>query len=179
MISSILQLVLVYVMSTLKVLRDVCSKLNKLCRRFWWRIVNDKNRYYCLMVWDPLCQPKWQGGLGFKLFKHINKVLLVKLAWKLLIKENAYWVQNFQAKYHKGQRSLNVKPCLRSWAWRGIQECKQIVKKGCCLIGSRPSIRATLDLWALEATNFILKIKDSILPNYVLKVLDLSKTNHY
>ena len=43
-----------------------------------------KEHHFCPSAKEALCRPKLQGGLGFKQFKHLNHVLLTKLAWRLL-----------------------------------------------------------------------------------------------
>ena len=51
------------------------------------------------MAWKALCQPMLKGRLGLKQFKNINIVLLAKLAWKLAIIHDAFWVKCFKVKY--------------------------------------------------------------------------------
>ena len=78
-----MQQIPIYIMSTLKIPNEIYTKLDSLCKQFWWRVADDQIHYFCLKAWIDMCTSKVNGGLGFKLFKDLNLALLAKLTWKL------------------------------------------------------------------------------------------------
>lgn len=52
-----------------------------------------------LLNWDCLCLPKREGGIDFKNLILVNDAFLLKLAWVILTKEEALWVQVMKGKY--------------------------------------------------------------------------------
>uniref|UniRef100_A0A803P4L2 Reverse transcriptase n=1 Tax=Cannabis sativa TaxID=3483 RepID=A0A803P4L2_CANSA len=111
LISSILQSVPCYTMSTIKVPVTICSEMDSIIARFWWKgSTQHRERYHALRSWADCCQPKRNGGLGFRKFKDINMALLAKLAWYMLEGENSRrpWVQLLNAKYCKVQDFCSV-----------------------------------------------------------------------
>ena len=101
MVTSVLQQILIFPISKLKILNQVCQKFDGMCRGFQWRVDPNKTYFICLKAWDMIYKPKFIRGLGFKLFKYINTTLLAKLAWNIAIELKALWVKCFQDKYVK------------------------------------------------------------------------------
>jgi hypothetical protein len=70
-------------MSTFDIPTHNCSRLDAVARKFWWKGTNNANRFVAWKDWDKLCQPKKNGGLGFRRFKDFNKALLAKVGWMI------------------------------------------------------------------------------------------------
>ena len=64
-------------MSCFKLLDTLCGELTSLIRNFWWG-QKQNERKTAWLSWEKLCMPKSSGGLGFKLLKPFNLVLLAK-----------------------------------------------------------------------------------------------------
>lgn len=64
------------------------NKNDALLRKFWWNS-NSNQKYVCAFTnWKDICKPKELGGLGFKSFFNMNRVLLTKLGWNLASNSN-------------------------------------------------------------------------------------------
>lgn len=86
-----------------------------------------------LKAWDEVCQPKEQGGLGFKRFNDINMALLSKLAWHMARDKDHLWVRLLRSKYLRGQSFFRHKVKKdASSVWRGIVSARNWIRKGAC-----------------------------------------------
>lgn len=56
-----------------------------------------------------------RGGVGLKMAKVMNKVLLAKLAWRMLIQGDDIWCKVMKAKYGMGQSSSSIDNKLLSY----------------------------------------------------------------
>ena len=66
-----------YTMSCFKLPDTLCDEWTAMIRKFWWDQVKDENRIPWLS-WDKMCEPKSNGGMGFKNLKFFNLALLAK-----------------------------------------------------------------------------------------------------
>ena len=120
LINSVLQTILVYTMSILKVPKQVCHQLDQLSCKFWQNVSDTQSCYYTPLSQDNLCYPKKLGRLGFKKFESINMALLTKLAWQIQTEPNRLWVHIFRSKYLQGVDLLTATSYKSgSWAWKG------------------------------------------------------------
>ena len=62
----------------LRILIKVYSKLDFICHRFWSRVRDTQQHYFCPKLWESLCKPKFDGCL--------------KLTWKFLIEPSQFMV---------------------------------------------------------------------------------------
>ncbi|MCH96537.1 LINE-1 reverse transcriptase like, partial [Trifolium medium] len=77
-----------------KVWKDVV----KLQRNFLWGGLA-KRRKISWVKWDDVCKPKIEGGLGIRDLRVVNKSLLAKWRWRLLMDEDEVWKDVIIAKY--------------------------------------------------------------------------------
>ena len=59
------------------VLDLLCDDLMGMIRNFWWRQKKEE-RKIAWLSWEKMCEPKCDGGMGFKNLKLFNKALLAK-----------------------------------------------------------------------------------------------------
>ncbi len=81
LIKSVAQALSTYSFSIADVPVSVCKKLDSNIRRFWWNPKKDKGSYLAWKSKDYLCEPRKQGGLGFRRSKAFNSALLAKITW--------------------------------------------------------------------------------------------------
>lgn len=103
LINSIIHAILNYIMSTFKIPLTVYKVLDAVACRFWWGGVEDKKRYCALKNWRSISTPKEIGGLGFRLFKDINIILLAKIGWQLAQRAKGLALNIFKTKYLIGK----------------------------------------------------------------------------
>uniref|UniRef100_A0A803Q6R3 Reverse transcriptase domain-containing protein n=1 Tax=Cannabis sativa TaxID=3483 RepID=A0A803Q6R3_CANSA len=147
LISSVLQSIPCYTMSTIKIPVSICSELDSILARFWWKGSSQQGeRYHAWKSWADCCQPKRNGGLGFRKFKDVNMALLAKMAWYLLEGENSSkaWVNILTTKYCKVQDFWSVEANQNdSKVWRGILMNRDLcVKNTGFLVGD-----GKIDIW--------------------------------
>ena len=106
--------------------------------------------------WEKLCQPKSEGGMGFKDLKAFNLALLAKQGWRLSKNTNSLTHRVFKAKYFAGcsflEAQIGKKP---SYVWISIMAAKEIVEKGSrWCIGNGKSVEIWRDRWIPTPDNF-------------------------
>ena len=110
-----------YVMQTMKLPANACSKIDKLCRNFVWGSSETRKKIH-LVSWKKLCSPKKDGGLSFRKAKDFNLACMMKLAWGIVSKLEALSVKVLRSKYGCSNDMLPVfrNRTRASNAWRGI-----------------------------------------------------------
>ena len=74
----------------------MANKIEKLQRDFLW---GDSKTH--LLVWDKVCMPIANGGLGVRKLTTFNKVLLGKWLWRFGFRENRLWRRVIALKFGK------------------------------------------------------------------------------
>lgn len=82
----------------LSIYRDIDQIIHKL---FWVSTITNKKVH--LVSWQSLCEDKKESGLGLKPIEICNKAYMLKLSWRLLIKQNSFWAKIIHHKYLKGE----------------------------------------------------------------------------
>ncbi|KAG7599606.1 Endonuclease/exonuclease/phosphatase superfamily [Arabidopsis suecica] len=112
----------IHSMGTISLPASVLDGLDKAARSFLWGSSAEQKKQH-LIAWDRVCAPKYDGGLGIKSAKHMNKAMLAKLGWRLLQDRGSLWAKVLRHKYKVGEvkdpRWLVTKG---SWSstWRSV-----------------------------------------------------------
>lgn len=69
-----------YIMQAFLLPVSLCDRLDRLSRRFLWRVQKDGERYLALWAWDNICTSKQVGGLGIRRARDMNIAYVMKLA---------------------------------------------------------------------------------------------------
>ena len=145
-----------YVMSSLKLLKETAKKLVALNMKFWWGSKENDSNCCILKNWDSICKPKFMGGLGLRKSEDFNQALLTKLAWEVQKNEDKLWVKIFRRKYLKVGSFTNIRPPKQvSWICKSLFSCNKLIKKGMCYkVGDGRSINIWDDPWVPKELDF-------------------------
>ncbi|KAL0456049.1 UNVERIFIED_CONTAM: LINE-1 retrotransposable element O protein [Sesamum latifolium] len=131
---NVAQSIPVYHMFTFLLPKGICSKMDKMVRRFWWQSkeTEENKNFLAFKSWTSICQLKNKGGLGIRKFQDFNEALLPKLSWNILQKSDKIWVKILSAKYLKnGAAFLSILQVQRSsWIWQDAVKCRDLIKMG-------------------------------------------------
>ncbi|XP_026458773.1 uncharacterized protein LOC113359335 [Papaver somniferum] len=115
-----------YNMAVYKWPSSVIKIREKLIRNFLWS-GNGEVRKYKTLSWKKICVPYTEGGLGIRRLKVLNKILMMKMMWKLVYSSDE-WALFFTAKFidkygiwFSKWKLSSVREGLQ-WAWLNLQE---------------------------------------------------------
>ena len=96
-----------------------------------------------------MCEPKCDGGMGFKNLKLFNKALLAKQGWNLQMGSNSLVYRVFKAKYFPTcdfiHASIGNNP---SYTWRSLISAQSLVNEGLrWRVGNGANIKVWQDKW--------------------------------
>lgn len=111
-----------YAMNSCKLPGKLVEELERVNCRFLWGD-RPQQRSMHTIAWHVICQPKHRGGLNIRLTADINKILLSKLAWRLINSPRALWSQVITLKYG---------PLPDLWKREKVAS-KSVVGRGICL----------------------------------------------
>ena len=88
----------IYSMSCFILPKSFCEELHHILCRFWWGGSDDSCRIHW-MLWENMCRPKEEGGLGFLSLYEFNLDLLAKQGWCLVQNPQSLASRLLKAKY--------------------------------------------------------------------------------
>lgn len=88
-----------YAMSTFLIPQQICSEMELIMNKFWWRGSNSSKGIHWLN-WDRMCEKKSTGGLGFRKLQEFNIALLCKQGWRLVVKPHSLVGRIYKARYY-------------------------------------------------------------------------------
>lgn len=109
---------------TIIIPKAVLKEINDICRNFLWTgKANDCKPG--AVAWDKLCNPKKEGGLGFRNIMLWNLAAVNKLAWDIAQKKDNMWVKWVNAVYiREADWGSYEAPNSASWAWKFVCKAK-------------------------------------------------------
>jgi hypothetical protein len=124
LINAVLNAILIFYLSYMKMPKKVWKELVKIERVFLWAGLT-KITKTCWVRWDVICRPKKEGGLGVRDLQLVNISLLAKWKWKLLSHDDELWKDVVVARYGSdvmGKRNLGEIDITRmgSHWWRDL-----------------------------------------------------------
>ncbi|XP_074315374.1 uncharacterized protein LOC141651568 [Silene latifolia] len=112
------------------ILRGVLRRIDSICRNYLW----DGSTEYLrspLVIWEKVCTPKCEGGLGIRNSFYWNAAAIGKLAWWVYSKPDSLrvkWVSHIYLKGHDWS-TYSPKPDV-SWSWKTICKIKDTFLMG-------------------------------------------------
>ena len=155
LIKAVAQAISTYTMSCFKLPDALCEELTSMVRNFWWG-QKENEKKIAWLSWEKLCEPKHNGGMGFKKLKQFNLALLAKQGWRLQTNHNSLVYQVLKAKYFTRydfiEASLRNNP---SFSWRSIMAAQKLVREGRrWRVGNGSAIRIWGDKWLPTPSTF-------------------------
>lgn len=89
-----------YAMSIFLLPNQLCTEMDKLMSKFWWKLSSNREKGFSWKSWDRLCKKKSQDGLGFRKLHNFNVVLLGKQGWRLITNQDALVSKIYKARYY-------------------------------------------------------------------------------
>jgi hypothetical protein len=108
LINAVLNAILIFYLSFMKMPVKVWKEAVKIQRKFLWGGLSNKNKT-CWIKWSDICKPRNKAGLGIRDLRLVNISLLTKWRWKLLLPNEEVWKEVIKAKY-EGEVIGNVQP---------------------------------------------------------------------
>ena len=104
----------------------------------------------------------------------MNKALVAKLTWEVVLNEDKIWVTVLKKKYVRNRNFMkNPIPKNASWASQSIFACREVIKKGMChRIGNGFNTWIWEDPWIPNEPGFIPQARSGAIDNVHL-VTDL------
>lgn len=100
LIKAIAQAIPTYVMSLFHIPSGIIDEIHSSLARLWWGSKGEARKMHW-MSWQRLCNPKAQGGMGFRDLKIFNQSILAKQGWRLVHQPDSLVCKVLKAKYLK------------------------------------------------------------------------------
>ena len=118
------------------------------------------------LIWDKMCLPKDEGGLGFRDLKAFNLTLLAKQGWQLQTNTTSLVHRVFKAWYFPKGNFLSIKlENHPSYAWQSIIAAQPIIQRGHhWQVGNGHSLQIWRDKWLTQPSTFTLTSRPLTVP---------------
>ena len=149
------QAVPTYTISSFKLPDSICDDLMRIIRNFWWGQKKEE-RKLAWLSWEKMCEPKCNGGMGFKDLKLFNKALLAKQGWSLQMGGNSLVYRVLKAKYFPTcdfiHASIRHNP---SYTWTSLISTHSLVIEGLrWRVGNGANIKVWQDKWLSRGSTY-------------------------
>ena len=111
----VVQAIPTFAMGCFKVPLGLCRDIEILIKKFWWGQRNERRKIHW-KNWETLCQPKQEGGMGFKELNKFNDAMLAKQVWRLIYDANSLFYRVFKSKYFLNCNIFDAKQASGSYA---------------------------------------------------------------
>ena len=148
LIKAVAQATPTYTMNCFKLPDSLCSEINSLVRGFWWG-KKESARKIAWVLWENLCKPKKEGGMGFRDLKAFNLALLAKQGWRIQQRPGSLIHRVLKAKYFAKTSFLDAQVRKKpSYIWRSLMAAKLVLRDGVrWCVGDGKSIKIWKDAW--------------------------------
>ena len=93
------------------------SKIEQTFSSFLW-FGKLGNTHRAKIIWESVCLPKEEGGLGLRRIKDSNNANVMKHIWNLFYRNDSLWVARVQRMYlRRGSLWCAKTPLICSWSW--------------------------------------------------------------
>lgn len=105
------------------------KEIESLCSAFLWSGPELKTSM-AKVSWKCVCLPKREGGLAIRPLKEVNKVLCLKLIWRLSAARSSLWVQWINCYLIRKGSFSSIKYNMNSgsWMWKKLLKLRDLAK---------------------------------------------------
>ena len=147
LLKAVVQAIPTFAMSCFKLPVGLCHDIEMMIRKYWWGQRREQRKIHW-RSWVVMCQPKDQGGLGFKDLVKFNEAILAKQVWRLLHDQSSLFFRVFKAKYFPHGTVFEAKKSSGSYAWQSILKARSVIEAGLMWrVGNGSTIRVYWDKW--------------------------------
>ena len=176
LLKAVVQAIPTFAMSCFRLPIGLCQDIEMLIRKFWWGQRGDRRKIHWAK-WEVLCQPKSEGGLGFKDLCKFNKAMLAKQVWRLIHDKESLFYRVFKVKYFPNCSIFYAKSSTGSFAWKSILWSKDLIEKGSIWrIGCGALVRIYRDAWLPSPKGRISSLVSHLAPESTIDALINSVT---
>lgn len=118
LIKMVAQPIPTYTMAIFKILKALCDMINSILAKYWWGQTKDEKNIH-LINWKKLCNPKGNGGMGFKDVQAFNLALLAKQARRLIHNTHSLFYRVYKSRYFPN-----------CYVWRSLLAARDVIIEG-------------------------------------------------
>ena len=154
LIKAVVQAIPTYTMSCFMLLLCFFHKIEGLIYKFWWGQRGDLWKIH-QVKWGDMCDPKSEGGMGFKELSLFNEALLAKQTWQLLHNKNSLFYRVFKSRFFPNCSIMEAKEGHGgSNAWKSNQKGRGVIRRGVkWRVGNGESIKIWGNNWLPTINN--------------------------
>lgn len=106
----------------------VLDQIEKILRQFLWK-GPELGRGGAKVVWEDVCFPKKEGGLGIRRLWDCNRAAMLKQIWLLFLDKEALWCKWIHSTFLKDKNFwVAKKPTICSWAWKKLLSLRSEIR---------------------------------------------------
>ena len=110
--------------------QGLCHEIEGLICKFWWGQRGDRWKIHWVK-WGVRCDPKSEGGMGFKELSFFNEALLAKQTRCLLQNKNSLFYRVFKTRFFLDCSIMEAKEGHGgSYAWKSILKGRSVIERG-------------------------------------------------
>lgn len=129
LISSVITSLANFWLSAFRLPSSCLKEIEALCSAFLWS-GPDLKTSKAKVCWKDVSLPKQEGGLGIRPLKEVNKVMCLKLIWRLYSNRSSLWVSWIHCYLiRKGSFwSIKDNSAAGSWMWKKLLKMRDLAK---------------------------------------------------
>jgi len=106
--------------------KSVINQIHQCFAKFFWGSGSLNGKHW--VIWEDMCLPKDEEGLGFRSLYTVNDALFAKLWWHFRVSTTSLWSTYMGNKYCKKLHPVLAKSVGSSHVWRKMVAIREEVE---------------------------------------------------